>query len=132
MRLQATYLEFMPLILILDDDQEFLDILKSYLQNQGFEVVTASYTADIFILIQEHQPRLIILDFLINGLNGGEICSVIKKNPQTVAIPVILMSAFDKLIYSLGNYGYDVFLSKPFDLTTLLIHVKNLTHHDEI
>ncbi|WP_051291239.1 response regulator [Pedobacter glucosidilyticus] len=122
----------MPKVLILDDDQDFLDILKSYLQDQGFEVIATPFTDDIFTLIKEHQPQLIILDFLINGLNGGEICSVIKKNPTSAFIPVILISAFDRLIYSLGNYGYDIFLSKPFDLVTLFKHVKNLTSYDQV
>jgi CheY-like chemotaxis protein len=106
-------------VLIVDDHQDILDLLTEILEQEGYYVVTLKQVEDIFAEIETNQPDIILLDFLLSGINGGEFCALIKKNPETRHIPVILLSAHSRVIQSLGHYGYDDFISKPFDIADI-------------
>jgi CheY-like chemotaxis protein len=69
----------------------------------------------------------VLLDYILNGVNGGEVCHVIKNNPKTAAIPVIIVSGYSKLLFSLGDYGCNAILPKPFGLPELLNAVETWT-----
>lgn len=116
----------MSRILVLDDDQELLGVVQEILSLNGFDVVTAAPTYEINELISKHQPDLIIMDYLMNDVNGGELCSVLKNDAATQHLPVILLSAYDRIIQSLGTYGSDVFVAKPIDFASLIYHINNL------
>lgn len=107
-------------LLLIDDDENMLDAMESTLTYYGYQVVTSSFTDDIFALVKMHQPDLVIIDYLMTGANGGEMCSALKRNESTQALPVIIVSAYDRIIQSLGTYGSDAFVSKPFDMKHLL------------
>jgi DNA-binding response OmpR family regulator len=113
-------------ILIVDDQNDILDVLKEALEMEGYNVITLPYTEDIIKSAKEHQPDLVMLDFLLAGINGGEHCHFLKVNPLTSHIPVIMMSAYPRVLESLGNYGADEFIAKPFDLHDLTSTVKHL------
>ncbi|WP_207421025.1 response regulator [Desertivirga brevis] len=106
-------------ILVIDDDNSILDVVKESLEYLDYEVETNSTGENVFRLIEEYKPDLILLDYLLNGINGGEFCHQIKTNPTTAHIPVIMMSGFPKVFLSLGDYKSDYFITKPFDLTEL-------------
>jgi CheY-like chemotaxis protein len=116
----------MSRILALDDDRELLGVMKEILSLNGFDVVTSAPTYEIRELILLYHPDLIIMDFLMNDVNGGELCSILKSDESTRDIPVILCSAYDRIIQSLGNYGCDLFISKPIDFSKLTSDIKNL------
>jgi DNA-binding response OmpR family regulator len=107
-------------ILLIDDDINMLDVMEATLTFYGYTVSTSSYTDDIFALVNQHQPDLVVIDYLMPGINGGEMCAALKRNVSTKALPVIIVSAYERIIQSLGNYGCDAFISKPFDMTHLL------------
>jgi DNA-binding response OmpR family regulator len=113
-------------ILIIDDDADLLDLLQDFLQSSGFEVKTNQSSGGIFQTITQYQPDLIILDYLLNlnGINGGELCHQVKT---TTHIPVILYSAYPRVLLSLGTYGCDQFIPKPFDLDFFLESVRWFT-----
>lgn len=113
-------------ILVLDDDLELLGVMKDILSMNGFDVVTSLPTYDINELLILHHPDLIIMDYLMNEVNGGELCSVVKNDTNTQNIPVILLSAYDRIIQSLGDYGCDLFVSKPIDFSTLIYQINML------
>lgn len=113
-------------ILVLDDDRELLGVMKDILSMNGFDVVTSAPTYDINGLILLHHPDLIIMDYLMNEVNGGELCSVLKNDINTQRIPVILLSAYDRIIQSLGDYGCDLFVAKPVNFSTLIYQINNL------
>lgn len=116
----------MSRILALDDDKELLGVMKEILSLNGFDVVTSAPTYDIKELITIHHPDLIIMDFLMNEVNGGELCSVLKNDLNTQRIPVILLSAYERIILSLGDYGCDLFMAKPIDFSALVDQINNL------
>lgn len=113
-------------ILVIDDDQEMLEMLTDILSGEGHSVSGYSYTDNIFKLIDDLKPDLLIVDYLINGLNGGEICSAVKRNPYTAALPVMILTGYDRVIKSLGNYSADLVLYKPFELNDLFKAINEL------
>jgi DNA-binding response OmpR family regulator len=112
-------------ILIVEDDDDILNLLKELLEKDGFDVTGLNYTESIIKTIEKQKAELVILDFLLPGINGGELCHEIKSWPSTVGMPVIMLSAFPRVIQSLGNYGADAFIAKPFDVDELLKTVHN-------
>ncbi|MDF2431512.1 MAG: hypothetical protein JWP44_1143 [Mucilaginibacter sp.] len=113
-------------ILIVDDDPDLLDILTEYLSGEGMDVKTSTCSKDIFQLIKDYKPDLIIVDYLLQGINGGELCHQVKSSVQGCELPVIIISAYPRVLLSLGSYGCDVFIPKPFDLQNISGHIKAL------
>jgi DNA-binding response OmpR family regulator len=116
----------MPMkILIVEDDDDILNLLKEVPEKEGFEVTGFNYTESIIKSMEKYKPELIIPDFSLPGINGGELCHDIKCHPANASIPVIMLSAFPRVPESPGNYGSDAFLAKPFDTEYLLRTVYN-------
>jgi DNA-binding response OmpR family regulator len=103
-----------------------LDMIQEALNYEGFDVHSELKTDDILASITECQPDIIILDYLLSGINGGELCHQIKSNKITTHLPVILVSAYPRVFHSLGDYQSDAFISKPFDLQELTDCINNL------
>lgn len=107
-------------VLVIDDDEAVLDVIQEALIYEGFEVQIADRADDIQKHITAYQPDVVMIDYILQGINGGEICHQIKQNPSTSLLPVIILSAYPRVIMSLGQYGCDKFIAKPFDLTDLI------------
>lgn len=114
-------------VLILDDDKDVLDVMQEALTYEGFEVYTITATDNIFSVLEEYHPDVLLIDYLLNGINGGEICSLIKKNELTCELPVVILSAYPRVIDSLGYYHCNKFIPKPFDLNELVEEINLLT-----
>lgn len=112
-------------ILILDDDKAVLEALEAALEYANFDVKTARESDDIFKDIEEFNPDLVLIDYLLRGINGGELCHQIKSNSRTAQLPVILISAYPRVLLSLGDYGCNAFMAKPFDLSDLVSQINN-------
>lgn len=107
-------------ILIIEDDEDILQVLETVLVHNDFTVKGLHRTDDIIGSVEETKPDLVLTDFLLSGTNGGKICQLIKNNKDTCHIPVILISAYPELAISLGNFGFDAFIPKPFDINVLV------------
>jgi DNA-binding response OmpR family regulator len=103
-------------VLIVDNDADILEIMTEALSHEGYEVTGFIETGDIFLLIDQHKPDIIILDYVLNGINGGTICKQIKINEKTAGLPVVIMSAHTRVLQSASYYRCNVFIPKPFDL----------------
>jgi DNA-binding response OmpR family regulator len=114
-------------VLILDNDPDVLDAMQEVLVYSGFEVKTIEDTDNIFPIIYDFRPDVLLVDYILNGINGGEICHQIKTNPRTSHLPVIILSAYPRVINSLGFYGCDSFIAKPFELDDLVGQVSFFT-----
>jgi DNA-binding response OmpR family regulator len=111
-------------ILILDDSEDILEVMKDVLEMEGYEIEILNYTADICKSVITFNADLVILDYILFGINGGELCHMLKTNPLTAHIPVVMVSAYPRVLESLGNYGSDAFVAKPFSLTDIVSTVK--------
>lgn len=113
-------------ILVVENDQNLIDILEAVFEEEGYQYKIFNDVLDILPLIVEYQPDLVLLDFVLPRINGGELCSQLKSVAGTKDIPVIIYSAAPKAFLSLGNYGCDLFIPKPFDLDRLVQNINSL------
>ncbi|QHS57529.1 response regulator [Mucilaginibacter sp. 14171R-50] len=113
-------------VLVIDDNADVLDIMEEALKYEGFSVKTSNTADDLVTLINNYNPDILLIDYLLKGINGGEICHQVKVTPQTSQLPVIIFSAYPRVLLSLGNYGCDKFIPKPFELTDLVKNIKTI------
>ncbi|MNM97631.1 Transcriptional regulatory protein SrrA [compost metagenome] len=112
-------------ILLVDDDKEILNLLKIYLGNEGYSILKASDGYSALHMLSKETPHLVILDVMMPGIDGIEVCREIR---QTMNIPIIMLSAkgqnTDKITGLLT--GADDYITKPFDPLELVVRVKTL------
>jgi CheY-like chemotaxis protein len=113
-------------ILILDDNQDILDIVHETLSYEKFDVKSTSSGEEVMPMVESFFPDLVILDYRVAGINGGELCKQIKCHPKFKDIPVIIFSAYINHDDELFGYGCDAIINKPFDLTELVEKVNGL------
>jgi len=112
-------------ILVLDDNQDILDIVKEALLYEKYEVKVTSDSRNFIEMVNNYRPDLLILDYKLNGPNGDDICRQIKTHIQFNNIPVIICSAYlnnDDLV----GCGCDATIAKPFGLEELTDKVNGL------
>ena len=111
----------MQRILVVDDDQDILEVLKYILEDSGYAVDTLSDGHFLFDKIKEHTPDLILLDIMLGTMDGRELCKDVKTTEATHNIPVILISASHTVTGLFNtNIGPNDFVAKPFDINELL------------
>ncbi len=98
------------------------------LEDWGYAVFTADNGNDALKIIKEKSPDLIILDVKIPGINGFDLCRLLKENPATKKIPVVLLTGLSKIKeVDRGYYmGADLYLTKPIDWFTLKLKIEKL------
>lgn len=113
-------------ILAVDDNPDILDVINEILSYEGYEVCTISDGHDIFDAIAEINPDLILLDVMLNDMDGREICLAIKEDKSIKHIPVIMISASHDMHTELNNHGApNDFIAKPFDMYYLISKVSD-------
>ncbi len=111
---------------VIDNDSDILDIVQEVLYYAGFQLTTCSSTNEIFNLIREWQPDLLIMDVRPDGENGGEMCRQVKSSALTSYMPVILYYAYPNENNAADQFGCDAFIAIPFDLEELVTTVTSL------
>ena len=115
-------------ILVVDDEVDFLKILKLNLEDSGYEVVTALNGKEALKKMKSENPDAVILDIMLPGLNGEEVCKSIRKDPVFGKTPVIMATGkntdVDRIIGKV--IGADIYITKPFDLKQLISAIKKV------
>ena len=112
-------------ILIVDNNLLMIEVMTYILINNGYEVFAISSGSEVFELIKKEHPDLIILDAILPGINGKEICQLLKLNKTTRDLPVIMCSGDESIGGSLKQKGApDDVLYKPFDINCLIEKVE--------
>jgi len=114
-------------ILVVDDDEDIVKIMKIRLANQGYEVITAYDGQQAYDIIQKNTPDLIVADLVMPNLNGWILTQMIKNHDQYKTIPIILLSAIvaqdsTPKADDLGDY----YMSKPFSIDKLIDKIHEL------
>lgn len=117
-------------ILLCDDDEGIVEVIKIILTENGYEVRSLLGGKGIEKKVIEYQPDLIFLDIWMPGIDGKEVTKLLKSDPKTKHIPIIIISALNELKTIKNNIGADDFLAKPFDLQDLVNKVKQYTGSD--
>ena len=115
-------------ILIVDDEVTNRKLLVALLQPQGYLTMCAANGEQALAMIAEQAPDLILLDIMMPGMDGYQVAAVLKCNPATSSIPIIMVTArIDRSSRRAGlNAGAEDFLAKPVDRTELWLRVRNL------
>ena len=114
-------------ILVVDDDTDIATMIRIMLEYKGFAVTIAPKPAEARQFAASGDFSLIIMDMLLSGVNGTDICRELKADPVTNGIPVIMISAHPNAREICINAGADDFLAKPFDIYDLLNRIKQFT-----
>lgn len=113
-------------VLIVDDEEHILELLKFNLSNAGYKVETSNNGIDAIKCAKEFIPDLVLLDLMLPGIDGFEVCRELKKDKNTSKAGVIMLTAKgDELDKILGlEIGADDYITKPFSVKELLARVK--------
>ena len=126
-----------PLILVVDDLAQNVRLLEAVLSPKGFRVAAASSGEQALDVLSKERPDVVVLDILMPGMDGYEVCRRIRQDPGTAFLPVIMITASgeEEKIRAI-EAGADDFVSKPFDQAELLARVRSLIrikrYHDTI
>jgi len=103
-------------ILIVDDETSFLDILQIILQRAGYKTLVTTNGKEGLNMVYSHKPDLVVLDDMLPGISGGDICMTLKNDPSVSHIPVILYSAGPRVRERefIRQIGANASISKPF------------------
>jgi len=108
-------------ILAVDDDSDILDVIKIILEDEGYQVQTLMDGKKVFDSINEDKPDLILLDVMLGGMDGRDICRALKADSAFKNIPIVMISASHNLDNFLSMPGSpNDFLAKPFDINHLI------------
>ena len=114
-----------PVILIIDDDEKLNILLKNYLKDFGFQIITATRPREGLRLLEKHEPDLVILDIMLPEMDGFETCKTIRKSFKT---PIIMLTArgdvMDRVVGL--EIGADDYLPKPFEPRELVARIQTV------
>jgi two-component system alkaline phosphatase synthesis response regulator PhoP len=115
-------------ILVVDDEENITQILEFSIGAEGYEVIVASNGEEAIEKARQEQPDLIILDIMMPKIDGYEACRILKANPLTKNIPVVLLTAKGRDIDR--RLGYEVgatdYIIKPFSPSRLIDRIHSL------
>jgi len=123
----------MAKIVVVDDDEDLQAFVEFHLKKGGHTVLAARNGFEGIELVEQHRPELIILDVMMPGLDGVDICKRLKRNEEIAQIPVIFLSAKRQAVERIRGIesGGDAYITKPFDMNELAQAVETaLRRHD--
>jgi two-component system, OmpR family, alkaline phosphatase synthesis response regulator PhoP len=113
-------------ILIVDDEKDIVKMLDYNLKKEGFRTVSASNGEDALDLAFKEHPDIILLDLMLPGMDGLEVCKALKKEGKTASVPIIMLTAktqeADKIVGL--ELGADDYVTKPFSPRELIARIK--------
>ena len=112
-------------ILVVDDEPDLVELVSYNLKKEGFKVVTASNGEDALEKIRKDGYNLIILDLMLPGIQGVELCRMLRSNPRTETIPIIMLTAKGEVTDRIRGLetGADDYMTKPFSPKELVARV---------
>lgn len=115
-------------ILIVEDEQDILQLVKLYLEKEGYRIVTAMTGPEGLKQVKEEKPNLVVLDLMLPEMDGLEVCKRLRSAPDTAMLPIIMLTAkaeeSDTIIGL--ELGADDYVTKPFSPKALVARVKAL------
>jgi two-component system phosphate regulon response regulator PhoB len=113
-------------VLIVEDEKDLVDLMAFNLRAAGFEAVTAQDGEQALAFVRQRTPDLVLLDLMLPGIPGTEICRQLKTSPRTRAVPVIMVTARGEEVDRVVGFelGADDFVTKPFSIRELILRVR--------
>src|SRR5208283_394826 len=113
-------------ILVVDDESDIVDLVSSNLQREGYRVVPAYTGEEALDLVRTIRPDLMVLDLMLPGMQGLEVCRLVRANGEYSNMPIIILSARDSEVDRiLGlEMGADDYITKPFSVRELVSRIR--------
>ncbi|MEA2734592.1 MAG: two-component system, OmpR family, alkaline phosphatase synthesis response regulator PhoP [Humisphaera sp.] len=113
-------------VLVIDDEKDLLELVRYNLEKEHLDVITASDGQSGLEIGLRHKPDLVLLDLMMPGMNGLEVCKQLRSDPRTKRVPIIMLTAkaaeTDKIVGL--EMGADDYIVKPFSVRELLARVR--------
>jgi two-component system phosphate regulon response regulator PhoB len=117
-----------PKILVADDEPDVLNLVAANLRSAGFDVLLVEDGPAALAAVRKQAPQLLVLDLMLPGMSGLEICRTLKGDPSTVGIPIVMLTAkaeeVDRIVGL--ELGADDYVTKPFSPRELVLRVKSV------
>jgi len=115
-------------ILVVDDDAKIVRLVRTYLERDGFSVVTAADGPAALDAIERHRPALVVLDLMLPEMDGRAVIRAVRRDDEAGATPIIILSARGSTIDRIAGLedGADDYLPKPFSPAELVLRVKSI------
>src|SRR5213080_2289697 len=124
----VTKTRVMPKILVVDDEPDAVELIDFNLKAASFEVVTAADGNAALKKARSSLPDLIVLDLMLPEVDGLEVCKMLRRDPATAAIPIVMVTAkaaeIDRVVGL--ELGADDYLTKPFSPRELVLRIKKI------
>lgn len=131
--MRSSYTPAMSRILVAEDDPDIAGLLAHYLQRAGFEADLVSSGRDVLPRIRKAPPDLLLLDLMLPGLDGLEVCRAVRGEASTAAIPIIMVTAkgeeSDRIVGL--ELGADDYITKPFSPNEVVARVRALLRRSQ-
>lgn len=116
------------LILAIDDEKDILSLLQYNLEKEGYQVLCASTGEAGLEMARNKKPELVLLDLMLPGIDGLEVCRILKNSKETKHIPIIMLTAKSSEVDQVVGLelGASDYVPKPFSVKVLLARVKNI------
>jgi two-component system, OmpR family, phosphate regulon response regulator PhoB len=116
----------METILVVEDEKDLADLISFHLEKEGYRAIKALDGVAGLEAAQGSPPDLILLDLMLPGMSGSDVCRTLKGNPKTAAIPIILLTAKGEEIDRVVGFeiGADDYVVKPFSTRELLLRIR--------
>ncbi len=115
-------------ILVVDDEPDVVELVEFNLRNAGFDVITAEDGEAALKKAKSSAPDLLVLDIMLPEIDGFEVCKLLRRDPATAKIPIIMLTAkaaeIDRVLGL--EFGADDYLTKPFSPRELILRIKKL------
>ncbi len=117
-------------ILVVDDEKKIVDIVKAYLERERYHVLVAYDGEDALDMAREQQPDLLVLDLMLPGISGWDVCRILRKESD---IPIIMLTARDEVTDKIVGLelGADDYVTKPFEPKELVSRVKSVLRRSQ-
>lgn len=111
-------------VLVMDDDIDIRQMIQSILQFYNYSVITSSNLSSTHQLLETTVPNIILMDMLLSGADGRDICRSLKSDSKTKHIPIVMISAHPDAEITCKAAGANDFLAKPFEIDALIGKIK--------
>jgi len=120
--------EMSPTVLVVDDNVDVAETIERTLRRAGYDVLVAHLGADALEIARQKHPDAMVLDIMMPGMSGIEVCRHIRATPDLTEMPILMLTARGEIIDKQEGYeaGTDDYLTKPFDLLELELRVRAL------
>ena len=120
-------------VLIVDDEKELVKLVTFHMAIAGYDVLSAKNGIEALEICESEKPALVILDIMLPTIDGWEVCRRLKRNPRTMHIPIIMLTALSEIDDKLKGFGLgtDDYVTKPFSPRELVVRVKRVLARSE-